>query len=124
LVSVSSVPILASNTRLKCFNKDETLVELTILSRRMDKTVAPIKVKCGGEVVELKIYTADFQFVDFDRWLHARFHIVPDAKIVFRDREGNGETAHTAIKVYLFSDPMFFIQNAFQRRVSFCKTMS
>jgi hypothetical protein len=98
LVSVSSVPTLASNTRLKCFNKDETLVELTILSRRMDKTVAPIKVKCGGEVVELKIYTADFQFVDFDRWLHARFHIVPDAKIVFRDREGNGETAHTGEK--------------------------
>jgi hypothetical protein len=98
LVSVSPVPTLASNTRLKCFNKNETLVELTILSRRMDKTVAPIKVKCGGEVVELKIYTADFQFVDFDRWLHARFHIVPDAKIVFRDREGNGETAHTGDK--------------------------
>lgn len=57
---------------------------------RMEKSVVVAKIKCGRDVVDLKIYPADFQFLDFNRWLQNRFPICADAKLIFRDNHGDG----------------------------------
>lgn len=49
-----------------------------------------VVVHCGKEDVTLKLCPADFQFVEFDRWVRNRFDVTADQKMAFRDAKGSG----------------------------------